>query len=319
MSSGEEFIDWYAVLNIGQDATDKQIQKAYRMLALVYHPDKNKSKEAVIMFEKISKANKTLTEKSTRDAFDLQLKGKLEKKKRDDDMDKKRKKMKDDLTTREEEHRKKKQKEAEDKRKENAKYREDVLREVQQQSNITSNNNNNNSPKKGNNNIGSSSRGGYDPTTSSIDRNNILILKWKYKLKFREETLVDIFSSYGMVDSVVILERNIQNDPTELNRAIIYFKSSSTINNIIQNHEDDIRKKFRITIDKPNINKLADLSKQNNNTTSTRDHSSSSSSSQPIIYFDPLNVNNSVDDVHKITFEEKETRLLAKLSSMIPS
>jgi len=38
---GEEDVDLYAVLSLGRDAKVEDVRKAYRRLALVYHPDKH--------------------------------------------------------------------------------------------------------------------------------------------------------------------------------------------------------------------------------------------------------------------------------------
>ncbi len=62
--------DYYKVLGISKDATDKDIQKAFRKLAHKYHPDSNKSKEAEEKFKKINEAYNVLKDPEKRKAYD---------------------------------------------------------------------------------------------------------------------------------------------------------------------------------------------------------------------------------------------------------
>jgi curved DNA-binding protein CbpA len=49
--------DYYKVLGIEPTATSKEITKAYRLLALKYHPDKNPDKPDIVqLFHRITKA-----------------------------------------------------------------------------------------------------------------------------------------------------------------------------------------------------------------------------------------------------------------------
>jgi len=48
--------EWYEVLGLPESATKKQVRTIYRQLALRYHPDRNKSPEALERFKKISQA-----------------------------------------------------------------------------------------------------------------------------------------------------------------------------------------------------------------------------------------------------------------------
>ena len=48
--------DFYDILGISKSATAIEIKSAYRKLALQYHPDRNKTKEAEEKFKEVTKA-----------------------------------------------------------------------------------------------------------------------------------------------------------------------------------------------------------------------------------------------------------------------
>nr|CAH7713743.1 unnamed protein product [Callosobruchus chinensis] len=62
--------DYYKILGITKNATDDDIKKAYRKLALKYHPDKNKSAEAEDRFKEVAEAYEVLSDKKKRDVYD---------------------------------------------------------------------------------------------------------------------------------------------------------------------------------------------------------------------------------------------------------
>lgn len=46
--------DYYELLGVGKDATERDIKRAFRKLALQYHPDRNKDKDAEAKFREIA-------------------------------------------------------------------------------------------------------------------------------------------------------------------------------------------------------------------------------------------------------------------------
>jgi molecular chaperone DnaJ len=62
--------DYYSVLGVGKNASIDDIKKAYRNLALKYHPDRNKSKDAEEKFKEINEAYAVLSDPEKRRQYD---------------------------------------------------------------------------------------------------------------------------------------------------------------------------------------------------------------------------------------------------------
>jgi len=62
--------DYYEVLGVPRQATKEEIRKAYRKLALKYHPDRNKEPEASDKFKEISEAYAILSDDQKRTQYD---------------------------------------------------------------------------------------------------------------------------------------------------------------------------------------------------------------------------------------------------------
>ena len=63
--------DYYAVLGVSRDASSQDLKKAYRKLAVQYHPDKNQgNKVAEKKFKEISQAYETLSKPEKRATYD---------------------------------------------------------------------------------------------------------------------------------------------------------------------------------------------------------------------------------------------------------
>lgn len=64
--------DYYKLLEVDQSATQDEIKKAYRKLAVKYHPDKNKDDGAEDKFKEINDAYTTLSDETKRQQYDQQ-------------------------------------------------------------------------------------------------------------------------------------------------------------------------------------------------------------------------------------------------------
>ncbi|KAI9319441.1 hypothetical protein BX666DRAFT_1926158 [Dichotomocladium elegans] len=179
-------VDYYELLGLKFDATDKDIKKAYRLKAREVHPDKNPSPDAAALFHKLTQALDVLVDQQARAAYDRLMKAKMERLKKQNEMDSKRRAAKDELEERE--NRAKKAKKEQDQaeaqyraelarlREEGAKRREEWREEPKQEK---------------------------IPEPTELDCT--LKLKWiRKKYNFSEADLETIISPIGKVDSIAI-------------------------------------------------------------------------------------------------------------------
>jgi curved DNA-binding protein CbpA len=67
--------NYYEILGISQTATFEEVKKAYRSLALTYHPDKAaiSKEDAETLFKEINTAHETLIDPTKRKVYDKYL------------------------------------------------------------------------------------------------------------------------------------------------------------------------------------------------------------------------------------------------------
>merc|ERR1719213_1151832 len=62
--------DYYKILGVARGASEEEIKKAYRKLALKYHPDKNQTTGADEKFKEIGEAYDVLSDSKKKQVYD---------------------------------------------------------------------------------------------------------------------------------------------------------------------------------------------------------------------------------------------------------
>ena len=102
MADDLDKLELYVILDVAEDASEKDILKAYRKKALKCHPDKNPDNpKAAEEFHLLSRALEVLTDEAARKAYDNVLKARRAAAERHKALDEKRKKFKEDLESKE--------------------------------------------------------------------------------------------------------------------------------------------------------------------------------------------------------------------------
>ena len=62
--------DYYEVLGVSRNASDEEVKKAFRRLALEFHPDRNRAEKAGERFKEINEAYQVLSDQDRRNQYD---------------------------------------------------------------------------------------------------------------------------------------------------------------------------------------------------------------------------------------------------------
>src|SRR5260221_13207565 len=69
--------DYYQILGVSRQAESEEVKRAFRKLAIAYHPDRNPSKEAESFIKEIIEAYEVLENPASRMLYDSLLDGKV--------------------------------------------------------------------------------------------------------------------------------------------------------------------------------------------------------------------------------------------------
>lgn len=62
--------DYYEVLGVSRTADEREIRRSYRRIAMEYHPDRNQSPDAVVIFKEAAEAYEVLSDPDKRQRYD---------------------------------------------------------------------------------------------------------------------------------------------------------------------------------------------------------------------------------------------------------
>lgn len=181
-------VDYYAVLGIKSDATLATIKKAYRKLALKYHPDHNQNNpKAQELFQKINQAYNILTNDELKSQVDIKIRAKELHEKRYAEMNEKKRKLREALELREKAAKQPKVDKKIDEKKEIERLRKDGYKELFDLRKKVEQNN-----------------------VQQPEEDHFIKVKWKKQnsIKVDEDFLEKLFSMFGTVLYVVKKSRS---------------------------------------------------------------------------------------------------------------